>query len=68
VLAEGIETQGQWQFLAREGCDKGQGYLFAKPAPLARLPDAIRAAAQRAHKDDQETQTQTNEWMASRYA
>ncbi len=46
VLAEGIETNAQWQFLAREGCDKGQGYLFAKPVPLAKLPDAIRAAAQ----------------------
>ena len=30
VLAEGIETEAQWQFLAREGCAKGQGYLFAK--------------------------------------
>lgn len=48
VLAEGIETNAQWQFLAREGCDKGQGYLFARPVPLAKLPDAIRAAAQAA--------------------
>ena len=45
VLAEGIETEAQWQFLAREGCDKGQGYLFAKPASLAQLPAAIEAAA-----------------------
>ncbi len=46
VLAEGIETEAQWQFMAREGCAKGQGYLFARPVPLAKLPDAIRAAAQ----------------------
>jgi EAL domain-containing protein (putative c-di-GMP-specific phosphodiesterase class I) len=46
VLAEGIETQAQWQFLAREGCDKGQGFLFAKPVPIARLPGVIEAAAQ----------------------
>ena len=46
VLAEGIETKAQWQFLAREGCDKGQGYLFARPVPLAKLPEAIRAALQ----------------------
>jgi diguanylate cyclase len=45
VLAEGIETEAQWQFLAREGCAKGQGYLFAKPAPLAKLAGAIAAAA-----------------------
>ena len=46
VLAEGIETEAQWQFLTREGCNKGQGYLFARPVPLAKLPDAIRAALQ----------------------
>ena len=45
VLAEGIETEAQWQFLAREGCAKGQGYLFARPVALAQLPGAIEAAA-----------------------
>jgi len=45
VLAEGIETDLQWKFLAREGCAKGQGYLFAKPASLSQLPAAIDAAA-----------------------
>ena len=45
VLAEGIETEAQWQFLAREGCAKGQGYLFARPVGLAQLPAAIAAAA-----------------------
>ncbi|GAC1621086.1 MAG: hypothetical protein NVS4B4_06240 [Bradyrhizobium sp.] len=44
VLAEGIETEAQWQFLAREGCVKGQGYLFAKPAGLSQLPAVIEAA------------------------
>ena len=45
VLAEGIETEAQWQFLSREGCAKGQGYLFAKPVSVAQLPAAIDAAA-----------------------
>jgi diguanylate cyclase (GGDEF)-like protein len=53
VLAEGIETEAQWQFLAREGCAKGQGYLFAKPVALSQLPAAIDAAARFA-KDDSE--------------
>jgi diguanylate cyclase len=46
VLAEGIETEAQWEFLTREGCAKGQGYLFAKPAKLTQLPAAIEAAEQ----------------------
>ena len=45
VLAEGIETEAQWDFLARSGCAKGQGYLFARPVAVALLPGAITAAA-----------------------
>jgi EAL domain-containing protein (putative c-di-GMP-specific phosphodiesterase class I) len=57
VLAEGIETRAQWQFLAREGCEKGQGYLFARPVPLARLPEAVRAAGQLAPNGEPDVQT-----------
>jgi diguanylate cyclase (GGDEF)-like protein len=55
VLAEGIETQAQWQFLVREGCDKGQGYLFARPVPIAKLPGTIAAAAQFARREAPDT-------------
>ena len=31
VIAEGVELQAQADFLAREGCDAYQGYLFSRP-------------------------------------
>ncbi len=33
VLAEGVETQAQFDFLAAELCDAVQGYLFSHPVP-----------------------------------
>lgn len=32
VLAEGIETEGQYRIVAREGCAAIQGYLIGKPS------------------------------------
>ncbi|RJX66538.1 EAL domain-containing protein [Vibrio sinensis] len=34
VVAEGVEETTQLDFLIKEGCDYGQGYLFGKPVPL----------------------------------
>ena len=33
VVAEGIETQQQLEWLQQLGCEFGQGYLFSKPLP-----------------------------------
>ena len=46
TVAEGIETTGQAAVLARLQCDKGQGYLFAKPLVA---DEALRWMAARPH-------------------
>ncbi|AOO66693.1 cache domain-containing protein [Sulfurospirillum halorespirans] len=33
VLAEGVETKGQKEFIYSSGCELMQGYLFSKPIP-----------------------------------
>jgi diguanylate cyclase (GGDEF)-like protein len=35
VIAEGVETQAQQDFLHKQGCDAYQGYLLGRPVPLA---------------------------------
>ena len=37
VIAEGVETQGQFDFLSGMGCDAFQGYFFGRPAAAADL-------------------------------
>jgi diguanylate cyclase (GGDEF)-like protein len=41
VVAEGIEDDQQRDELQRLGCNLGQGYLFAKPLPVASIRDAL---------------------------
>ena len=35
VVAEGVETQQQFEFLRAERCDEGQGYHFSRPVDAA---------------------------------
>ena len=35
VLAEGVETKAQLDFLAAESCDEVQGYLMGRPHPIS---------------------------------
>lgn len=48
VVAEGVETADQALYLSAQGCPFGQGYLFGRAAPAARVPNLIKTAAGRA--------------------
>jgi diguanylate cyclase (GGDEF)-like protein/PAS domain S-box-containing protein len=41
VVAEGVETKGQLQFLQDRQCELIQGYLFSKPVPLKELIEKL---------------------------
>jgi len=45
VVAEGIETPLQKQFLSDCLCDFGQGYLIAKPMPLSAFLEFLKAGS-----------------------
>lgn len=42
VVAEGVETQAQLEFLCSHGCDEIQGYYFSKPLPVDDITEALR--------------------------
>jgi diguanylate cyclase (GGDEF)-like protein/PAS domain S-box-containing protein len=42
VIAEGVETQAQRDFLFENGCNAYQGYLFGRPLPIEEWQDILR--------------------------
>ena len=49
VIAEGVETQGQYEFLARIQCDGFQGYYFGRPCPAHALQPGAGATEAPTH-------------------
>nr|WP_051536943.1 EAL domain-containing protein [Shewanella marina] len=46
LVAEGIETIEQWQYLQQLGCNFAQGYLLSKPLPFDTLVDLLNQTQQ----------------------
>jgi EAL domain-containing protein (putative c-di-GMP-specific phosphodiesterase class I) len=42
VIAEGVETEAQFEMLVRLGCPQAQGYLLGRPMPLAQTLVVLR--------------------------
>ena len=45
TIAEGIETEEQSQLVTGLGCELGQGYLYARPLPVADVDSWLQASA-----------------------
>jgi EAL domain-containing protein (putative c-di-GMP-specific phosphodiesterase class I) len=41
VVAEGVETEAQLEYLSNWGCNYGQGYLFSKPATAEEITEIL---------------------------
>ena len=41
IVAEGVESEGQWRYLKERGCNYYQGNLFSKPLPAEQFASML---------------------------
>jgi EAL domain-containing protein (putative c-di-GMP-specific phosphodiesterase class I) len=51
VIAEGVETEAQKNFLASAGCHAYQGYFFSRPLPVAGFEEFAQRVSQQQHQE-----------------
>ena len=54
VIAEGVETEGQFSKLKEKHCDEMQGYLFSKPVPVDQVENLLRHGLVKKSEDVEE--------------
>jgi diguanylate cyclase (GGDEF)-like protein len=67
VIAEGIETQEQYQQLKALGCEFGQGYLFSRPVDEAAVMHLLAREVERDSQVELDTRTECESVFATAY-
>ncbi|ALS58990.1 EAL domain-containing protein [Pandoraea norimbergensis] len=52
IVAEGVETEAQAEYLKSKGVEYGQGWLFSKAMPAAKLIAWLKARSQNTHNQN----------------
>ena len=68
VIAEGIETEEQYQQLKMLGCEYGQGFLFSRPVDSSNVPHLLTQDAKRESEIDINLDPRTEDEISVAYS